>query len=187
MSTTETRRSHRGTENLCLGVNSVPLWWNSLKGHSHPMKSTITQLNRITGEVIGAAIEVHRQLGPGLLESSYRECLCRELLLRGIAFEREKPLPLAYKGIHLGCGYRLDLLIADSVVVEVKAIEVLAPIHEAQLLTYLRIGGWRLGLLINFNVAVLKTGIRRRILGYESQQPGIREEGKYDYDTRNLV
>src|SRR5690349_22873585 len=109
MSTTETRRSHRGTENLCLGVNSVPLWWNSLKGHSHPMKSTITQLNRITGEVIGAAIEVHRQLGPGLLESSYRECLCRELLLRGIAFE---------------------LLIADSVVVEVKAIEVLAPIHE---------------------------------------------------------
>ena len=169
MLTTETLRSHGGTESLCLSVNSVPLWWNSLDGDSHKMK-TLTELNRITGCVIGAAIEVHRQLGPGLLESSYRECLCRELLLRSVPFEREKPLPLEYKGIHLGCGYRLDLLVADSVVVEVKAIEALAPIHEAQLLTYLRIGGWRLGLLINFNVAVLKTGIRRRILGYQTDQ-----------------
>lgn len=170
MRTTETLRSHGGTETLWLCGDSVPLWWNSLKGLSHPMKNSITHLNRITGEVIGAAIEVHRQLGPGLLESSYRECLCRELLLRGVSFEREKPLPLEYKGIHLGCGYRLDLLVASSVVVEVKAIEALAPIHEAQLLTYLRIGGWRLGLLINFNVAVLKTGLRRRILGYETDQ-----------------
>src|ERR1043166_2873256 len=112
------------------------------------MTNSVAELNLIKREVIGAAIEVHRQLGPGLLESSYRECLCRELLLRSIPFQREKPLPLEYKGIHLGCGYRLDLLVADCVVVEVKAIEALAPIHEAQLLTYLRIGGWRLGLLI---------------------------------------
>jgi GxxExxY protein len=139
------------------------------------MKRTTADLNRITGNVIGAAIEVHRQLGPGLRESSYRECLCRELLLRPIPFEREKPLPLEYKGIHLGC-YRLDLLVAGSVVVEVKAIEALAPNHEAQLLTYLRIGGWRLGLLINFNVAVLKTGIRRRILGYQNDRSSGLEE-----------
>ena len=124
----------------------------------------------MTSDVIGAAIEVHRQLGPGLLESSYRECLCRELVLRGINFEREKPLPLQYKGIHLGCGYRLDLLVANSVVVEVKSVESLAPIHEAQLITYLRIGGWRVGLLINFNVAVLKSGIRRRILGFDETE-----------------
>src|ERR1051325_6290533 len=169
MLTIETPRSHRGTETLCLSVNSVPLSWNSPNGDSHKMKRTTAELNRIRGHVIGAAIEVHRQLGPALLESSYRECLCRELLLRGTPFEREKPLPLEYKGVHLGCGYRLDLLVAGSVVVEVKAIETLAPIHEAQLLTYLRIGGWRLGLLINFNVSVLKTGIRRRILGYQPE------------------
>jgi GxxExxY protein len=133
------------------------------------MKKNIAELNSITREIIGGAIEVHRHLGPGLLESSYRECLCRELLLRSIPFEREKPLPLDYKGIHLGCGYRLDLLVAGSIVVEVKSVEALAPIHDAQLLTYLRIGGWRLGLLINFNVAALKNGIHRRILGYEPE------------------
>ena len=128
------------------------------------------KINEITHAVIGAAIEVHRQLGPGLLESAYRECLCRELFLRGIPFEREKPLPLEYKGIHLECGYRMDLLVAGSVVVEIKSVEALAPVHDAQLLTYLRLGGWRVGLLINFNVAVLKTGIHRRILGYELTQ-----------------
>lgn len=123
--------------------------------------------NQITHDVIGAAIEVHRQLGPGLLESAYRECLSRELLLRGIQFEREKPLPVEYKGILLEAGYRLDFLVADCVVVEIKAIEALAPVHDTQLLTYLRLGGWRVSLLINFNVAVLKNGIHRRILGYE--------------------
>ncbi len=128
------------------------------------------KINEITHAVIGAAIEVHRQLGPGLLESAYRECLCRELVLRGIPFEREKPLPLEYKGIHLECGYRMDLLVAGSVVVEIKSVEAPAPVHDAQLLTYLRLGGWRVGLLINFNVAVLKTGIHRRILGYELTQ-----------------
>ncbi|HEY5838063.1 MAG TPA: GxxExxY protein [Pyrinomonadaceae bacterium] len=181
MTTTETLRSHRDTETLCLRVDSVSLWWKAEERRLPPITKTIAELNQITREVIGAAIEVHSQLGPGLLESSYRECLCRELLLRAIPFEREKPLPLEYKGIHLGCGYRLDLLVADSVVVEIKAIEALAPIHEAQLLTYLRIGGWRLGLLINFNVAVLKNGIRRRILGYETEQATVPEEAHHDH------
>jgi GxxExxY protein len=128
------------------------------------------KINEITHGVIGAAVEVHRQLGPGLLESACRECLCRELILRGIPFEREKPLPLEYKGIHLECGYRLDLLVPGSVVVEIKSVEAIAPVHDAQLLTYLRLGGWRVGLLINFNVAVLKTGIHRRFFGYELTQ-----------------
>ena len=121
-------------------------------------------LNELTHDIIGAAIEVHRHLGPGLLESSYRECLCRELLLRGIDFRKEFRLPLQYKGINLDCGYRVDILVEDLVLVELKAIYALAPVHEAQLLTYLRLGGWKVGLLINFNVAVLKNGIRRRVL-----------------------
>jgi len=121
-------------------------------------------LNDLTYEIIGAAIEVHRALGPGLLESTYRECLCRELSLRGVSFRREWAVPVKYKGIRLDCGYRIDLLVADLVVVELKAVEALAAVHDAQLLTYLRMGGWKLGLLINFNVLVLKDGIRRRIL-----------------------
>lgn len=137
------------------------------------MAQSIGELNKITSALSGTAIEVHRHLGPGLLESSYRECLCRELVLRGIPFEREKPLPVEYKGIHLGCGYRMDLLVAGSVVVEVKSVEALAPIHDAQLLTYLRIGGWRVGLPINFNVAVLKSGIHRKILGFENEQAAM--------------
>src|SRR5260370_31009159 len=130
-------------------------------------------INEITHEVIGAAIEVHRQLGPGLLESAYLGCLYRELVLRGISFEREKPLPLEYKGIRLESGYRLDLLVAGRVVVEVKSVEALAPVHDAQLLTYLRLGGWWVGLLINFNVAALKSGIHRKILGYELAQVAV--------------
>ena len=120
--------------------------------------------NEITEQIIGAAIEVHRVAGPGLLESAYEECLCHELKLRGLSFERQRPLPVEYKGIKLDCGYRLDLLVENTVVVEIKAVSAIEPIHEAQLLTYLRIGGWKIGLLINFNVPVLKTGIRRRIL-----------------------
>jgi GxxExxY protein len=118
----------------------------------------------VTGQVIGAAIEVHRALGPGLLESAYAECLCRELSVRGVSFERERALPLEYKGVRLECGYRLDLLVANAVVVEVKAVEALASVHEAQILTYLRLGGWHTGLLINFNVEMLKQGIRRKVL-----------------------
>lgn len=117
----------------------------------------------VTGEIIGAAIEVHRQLGPGLLESTYQACLARELELLGVFFEYEKPLPLEYKGFRLDCGYRLDLLVASSVVVELKSVEALAPIHEAQLLTYLKLTGVKVGLLINFNVVVLKNGIRRPV------------------------
>ncbi len=122
------------------------------------------ELNRITEEIIGAAIEVHRTLGPGLLESAYEECLCRELSLRKISFERQRIVPIEYKGARLDCGYRIDLLVAETVVVEIKAATEIQPIHEAQLLTYMKIGGWKLGLLINFNVPVLKDGIRRRIL-----------------------
>jgi GxxExxY protein len=121
-------------------------------------------LNELTYETIGAAIEVHRTLGPGLLESSYRECLCRELSLRGISFRREYGLPVEYKGIRLNCGYRIDVLVADQIVVEIKAAEALAAVHDAQLLTYLRLGGWKVGLLMNFNVVVLKDGIHRRVL-----------------------
>lgn len=124
-------------------------------------------INELTQETIGAAIEVHRTLGPGLLESAYEECLCRELTMRNISFERQKPLPLEYKGFKLECGYRIDLLVARTVVVEVKTVEDLLPIHEAQLLTYLKLGGWKLGLLINFNVPVLKQGIKRLVLGLE--------------------
>ena len=125
------------------------------------------KVNQITETIIGAAIEVHRVLGPGLLESSYEECLCRELTLRRLPFERQRPLSVEYKGVRLDCGYRLDVLVADTVVVEVKAVEKVLPIHEAQLLTYLKLGGWKVGLLVNFNVPVLKRGIRRCVLNLE--------------------
>ena len=127
-------------------------------------------VNDITHEIIAAAIEVHRALGPGLVESVYEECLCRELTLRGISFERQRSLQIEFKGMRLDCGYRLDLLVEDQVVVEIKAIESLLPIHEAQRLTYLRLGGWKIGLLINFNVALLKQGIRRKVLGLEETE-----------------
>jgi GxxExxY protein len=114
--------------------------------------------------VIGAAIEVHRALGPGLLESAYEECLARELTLRDIPFLRQVVLPVEYKGLKIDCAYRIDLLVRSQVVVEIKSAAAIDPIHEAQVLTYMRLGAWRLGLLINFNVPVLKTGIRRFIL-----------------------
>jgi GxxExxY protein len=120
--------------------------------------------NQITEKIIGAAIEVHRKLGPGLLESAYQECLGREMLLRNIPFEREVPVPVIYKDVHLECGYRLDFLVNRTVVVELKAVDVMPPVFEAQLLTYLRLGGWHIGLLINFNVMMLREGIRRRVL-----------------------
>ena len=126
-----------------------------------------SEINQLTHEIIGASIEVHRNLGPGLLESAYRKCLRRELLLRGIPYRKEYPLPLEYKGIRLECGYRVDILVGGVVAVEVKSIQALAPVHDAQLLTYLRLGGWRVGLLINFNVVVLKDGIHRKIMGYD--------------------
>ena len=120
--------------------------------------------NEITHEIIGAAIEVHRLLGPGLLESAYEECLAKELALRKLTVERQKPVPVVYKDVKLECGYRIDLLVENRVVVELKSIESLAAIHEAIILTYLRLSGRRLGLLINFNVNVLKDGVKRYII-----------------------
>ena len=117
--------------------------------------------NELTEQVIGACIEIHRQLGPGLLESAYEECLCYELSTLGIRFERQKPLPVNYKSVNLDCGYRLDLVVEGKIVLELKTVEHLLPIHEAQLLTYLKLSGLTLGLLINFNVPVLKDGIKR--------------------------
>ena len=123
-------------------------------------------VNVLTSKIIGSAIEVHRSLGPGLLESAYHNCLARELELSGIPFRSKMPLPLVYKGIEVKA-YQVDLLVADTVVVEIKAISSLAPIHDAQSLTYLRLGGWHVGLLMNFNEVVLKDGIRRRVLNLE--------------------
>lgn len=114
--------------------------------------------------VIGAAIEVHRALGPGLLESTYEKCLCRELEMQGIAFQRQVELPVQYKGTTLDCGYRLDIVVGGRIVIELKSVEQILPIHEAQLLTYLRLSGYRLGLLMNFNVRYLRDGIVRRVL-----------------------
>jgi GxxExxY protein len=118
----------------------------------------------LTERIIGAAIEVHKALGPGLLESVYEACLCHELRLRGLRFRRQIDIPAEYKGVKLDSAYRLDLLVEGKVVVEVKSVEALLPIHEAQLLTYLRLAGKRVGLLINFNAPVLKKGIIRRVL-----------------------
>ena len=118
----------------------------------------------LTDQIIGAAIEVHRALGPGLLESAYETCLCHELSLRGVAFERQVSLPVEYKGVNLDCGYRMDLVVEDSVVVELKTVDKVLPIHDAQLLTYLRLSGKRIGLILNFNSAVLKDGLVRKVL-----------------------
>ena len=119
---------------------------------------------QLTEVIIAAAIEVHREMGPGLLESSYRQCLCRELSLRGIPFQCEVKLPITYKGMKVDAGYRIDILVADAVIVEIKAIEKLLPVHQAQLLTYMKLSGIRVGLLINFNVELLKHGLVRRVL-----------------------
>ena len=123
-----------------------------------------SDLNQLTSRIIGAAIEVHRHLGPGLLESAYETCLAYELAQRGLTYERQKPLPLVYKEIHLDQGYRVDLLVDGKVIVEVKVVDNIAPVHEAQVLSYMRFSGCQIGLLLNFNVTLLKHGIRRFIL-----------------------
>ena len=117
----------------------------------------------LTRAILGSAFEVHSRLGPGLLESAYDECLCFELAFRGISFERQVPLPIVFKGVKLNCGYRLDLVISGEVVVELKSIDGFLPIDEAQLLTYLPLGNFPVGIMINFNVAKLKNGIMRRV------------------------
>lgn len=133
------------------------------------MSGSVRGIEMIVGEeltenILGAAIEVHRALGPGLLESAYARCLARELELRRVPFEREVALPVEYKGMLLDCGYRMDLVVDRQVIVEVKSVEKLAPIHEAQLLTYMKLSGIRVGLLINFNSAVIRNSFVRRVL-----------------------
>jgi GxxExxY protein len=118
----------------------------------------------VTGRILGAAFEVHRVLGPGLLENAYRVCLARELAGQGLRLRQEVPVPIHFKGVDLECGYRCDLVIDDAVIVELKAIDRLLPIHDSQLLTYLKLSRLRVGLLINFNASPLRTGIRRLVL-----------------------
>jgi GxxExxY protein len=131
-------------------------------GGTEPRRKLIHE--ELTQQIIGAAIEVHRVLGPGLLESAYEECLCRELSLRGLEFARQVELPIEYKGVKLDCGYRIDLLVEDAVVLELKCVDRVLPIHEAQLITYLRLKKISVGLLINFHCEVLTRGIVRKVL-----------------------
>ena len=123
-----------------------------------------SQNDLLTEKIIGFAIEVHRHLGPGLLESAYEECLCYELTQSGFVFRRQVPLPIVYKGVHLDCGYRLDLVIEQQVILELKTVERLLPIHDAQLLTYMKLSSIPTGLLLNFNTPILKDGLRRLML-----------------------
>ena len=122
------------------------------------------EFDDLSKKVIGCALEVHKSLGPGLLESTYEQCLAHELMLHGISFKLQHALPVAYKDIKLDCGYRLDLLIEDKLIVELKSVDKLSPIHEAQLLTYMKLSNIKTGLLINFNVTLLKSGIKRLVL-----------------------
>ncbi len=128
----------------------------------------------LTEQIIGAAMEVHRALGPGLLESVYEECLCHELHLRGLHFQRQVSVPVIYKGVSLDCGYRLDLIIKDAVILELKCVERVLAIHEAQLLTYLKLLDKQVGFIINFNVPVLRQGIVRKV--FDSASPRLRGE-----------
>jgi GxxExxY protein len=134
-------------------------------------------LDRITEGIIGAAIEVHRALGPGLLESAYEACLAYELAQRGLKVEQQVPLPIQYGKVKLDCGYRLEILVEDKVIVEVKAVENLAPIHEAQVLSYLKVSGLQVGLLINFNVMVLTKGVRRIVSGFPDSRRSAENAG----------
>jgi len=119
--------------------------------------------NELSKKIIGCAIEVHKQLGPGLLESAYQECLSYELKLLGLKVQKEKPMPIVYKEVKLDHGYRIDLLVEDKVVIEIKTVEVFNDVHTAQVLTYLRLGNYKLGLLLNFHTTILKNGIKRLI------------------------
>src|SRR5881397_1843815 len=130
-----------------------------------------TDINQVSRTIIGAAIDVHRTLGPGLLESAYEQCLAHEFGLRHIPFEQQKPLPVDYKGVRLDCGYRLDFLVAGIVVVEVKASEALLPIHQDQLLSYLKLGGWKLGLLINFHLHFCEKVSSASCLDWRNRSP----------------
>lgn len=140
------------------------------------------EINQLTERVIGACIEIHKTLGPGLLESAYEECLCHQLNLAGTHFERQRLLPVAYKGVQLDCGYRLDVVVENKLIVELKSVEALAPIHDAQLLTYLKLSGLTVGLLINFNVPVLRRGIKRIVNHFEEGSEPGRDDRKIEID-----
>jgi len=127
---------------------------------------------QLTHEIIGAAIAVHRELGPGLLEAVYEECLCYELSTRNIAFQRQQPIPVVYKGAKLDCGYRADIVVLSRIIVEIKAIASIAPVHDAVMLTYLRLSGCKIGLLINFYNPVLKDGVKRYVWKYVPDETG---------------
>jgi len=127
----------------------------------------IERENQITEKIIGAAIEVHKALGPGLLETAYEECLCYELKHLGLDFKRQLPLPVVYKNVKLDCGYRLDIVVENMIIVELKTVEKLMPIHEAQLLTYLKLTNKTVGLLLNFNVPLLRDGVKRIVNNFK--------------------
>ena len=118
-------------------------------------------INKLSSKIIGAAIEVHKVLGPGLLESTYEECICHEMSFGGLSLERQKPLAIMYKGMKLDCGYRLDVVVENAIILELKSCEKIEPIHRAQLLTYLKLSGLNLGLILNFNVTLMRDGIGR--------------------------
>ena len=159
----ETRRRRPRRHRSALGPESYELNTERTEATEEKALGEREELNGISGQIIGSAIEVHRALGPGLLESAYEACLAHELFQRGLAVERQKHLPITYKTVELDAAYRLDLLVERRVVVELKAVEQVYPIHKTQLLTYLKLSGLKLGLLINFNVKVLKDGIDRVI------------------------
>ena len=147
--------------NLCMAETMVPTI--EISERKIISKPSLVEAD-VTGQIIGAAIDVHRELGPGLLESAYQACMCRELTLRDLSHREQVELPVQYKGVCIECGYRIDLVVNDRIVVELKSVEHLLAVHEAQLLTYLRLSGLKVGLLINFNVPILRRGILRRIL-----------------------
>jgi len=138
----------------------------------------IKDWNKTTETISGAAIEVHRELGPGLLESTYEACLAYELVERGLKVERQKILPVKYRGVELDCGYRIDLLVEDMIIVELKDVEKLEAIHEAQLLSYLKLSGAIIGLLLNFNVTELRRGIRRLVNNFKDKKTNRGVRGK---------
>ncbi len=137
------------------------------------------KLDKITEKIIGVSIDIHRELGPGLLESTYESCLVYGLMETGLKVEQQKPLPVVYKGVKLDCGYRLDLLVEEEVIVELKSVEKILPIHKAQLLSYLKLSGCKVGLLINFNVELLKSGIQRIVNDYPDYKRANKEQNNY--------
>jgi len=147
---------------------------------------SVPRENDLTDRIIGAAIEVHRHLGPGLLEAVYEECLCYELSQRGLKFQRQAPLPINYKGIKFESAYRMDLVVEDAIVIEIKATEEMLPVHSAQLLTYLKSSNKRVGLLINFNVPILKNGLKRIVNHYAGASLAPRVSAPSAFKSLNL-